>query len=203
MVLQSLLEAQKFQSGRAQLSKTRCFWKGTQKIQQPKRSLAQSQWNKKTTRSTPKFSLSLSSTPCLNYDNEQLGTEKYIVLWLNFTIKCQKMKLIHTRSYQVHGRTPFVLKSKMLLHVLMSSLFSDASSIVSKFLLLNKPVITFKNKTIHSDNSTSHQELVDKVTINLSEDSCKDKCSHNIEEYQLGLYRNFAIPTVKCSWITH
>ena len=56
-------------------------------------------------------------------------------------------------------------------------MISDTSSVVYEFLLLDKPVITFKNynKISHCENLLTPSNLVQKVAENLIDDSFKEK----------------------------
>ena len=56
-------------------------------------------------------------------------------------------------------------------------MINDTSSVVYGFLLLNKPVITFKSssKSILWDNTTEFKDFTDKVKRNLEEDPYKQQ----------------------------
>lgn len=71
-------------------------------------------------------------------------------------------------------------------YVLMSDLLiSDTSSVVYEFLLLDKPVVTFKSRAriIRWDNSRKYGGLKGKVLTNLVDDPYKDKRYQVIKEY--------------------
>ena len=64
-------------------------------------------------------------------------------------------------------------------------MISDTLSVVYEFLLLDKPVITFKNslKVSKWDNSLVYEKLSEKVKVNLLEDSFKNQRKEIFNEY--------------------
>jgi CDP-ribitol ribitolphosphotransferase len=80
----------------------------------------------------------------------------------------------------------FVEERNIIKYLLIADLMiSDTSSVVYEFLLLDKPVLTFKNNAAVAnwDNSLSYNGLVHKVAVNLSEDPFKEKRANILKEY--------------------
>jgi len=80
----------------------------------------------------------------------------------------------------------FIEERNIIKYLLIADLMiSDTSSVVYEFLLLDKPVITFKNNslTIKWDNQLLFSSLVKRVTENLLEDPFKQQRLEILKEY--------------------
>jgi CDP-glycerol glycerophosphotransferase (TagB/SpsB family) len=80
----------------------------------------------------------------------------------------------------------FIEERNIIKYLLIADLMiSDTSSVVYEFLLLDKPVITFKNNShvINWDNQLSFSSLMKRVAKNLIEDPFKEQRLKILKEY--------------------
>ena len=80
----------------------------------------------------------------------------------------------------------FIEERNIIKYLLIADLMiSDTSSVVYEFLLLDKPVITFKNNSlaVKWDNQLSYSGLVKRVVENLFEDPFKQQRLEILKEY--------------------
>jgi hypothetical protein len=141
------------------------YGKELHKYDEDKQDLLHSSNTEKIILFAPTFSPSLSSAPYLLLQIEELAAHKEYLIVIKF-----------------HD----LMAQNIIKYLLIADLMiSDTSSVVYEFLLLDKPVLTFKNNAVVAnwDNSLSYSGLVHKVAVNLSEDPFKEKRANILKEY--------------------
>ncbi|MCB7480846.1 CDP-glycerol glycerophosphotransferase family protein [Christiangramia sediminis] len=135
----------------------------------------------------PTFSPSLTSAPFLLKEIERLAENKNYLVLIKFhdlmapeTIS-QYKELAGKIDNLIVEEEPNIVKFLLMADIMIS----DTSSVVYEFLLLNKPVITYRNnsKTILWDNATEYRELPEKVISNLEKDEYREQRLKVIENY--------------------
>jgi len=135
----------------------------------------------------PTFSPSLTSAPFLLKEIERLSENKDYLILIKFhdlmapeTIM-QYKELAGKIDNLIVEEEPNIVKFLLMADIMIS----DTSSVVYEFLLLNKPVITYRNnsKTILWDNATEYRELPEKVISNLEKDEYREQRLKVIENY--------------------
>ncbi len=135
----------------------------------------------------PTFSPSLNSASFLENEFKELAkNEDYLVLvkfhdlMVNELVESYK-NLANETSNIVYEEERNIIKFLLMADIMVS----DTSSVVYEFLLLNKPVITYKSssKNIQWDNSIEYNNLSEKIKSNLEEDKFKEKRTNIMEEY--------------------
>lgn len=135
----------------------------------------------------PTFSPSLTSAPFLLEEIEQLAENKDYLILVKFhdlmapdVIAKYKALAAKTENLIVEEE-PNIVKFLLMADVMIS----DTSSVVYEFLLLDKPVITYKNnsETILWDNATEYSGLSERVAANLEKDEFRAERSQVIENY--------------------
>ncbi|MGB7785181.1 MAG: CDP-glycerol glycerophosphotransferase family protein [Salinimicrobium sp.] len=135
----------------------------------------------------PTFSPSLTSAPYLLPQIKKLSENKDYLVLIKFhdlmapdVIENYK-KLAKDRSNIIVEEEPNIVKFLLMADLMIS----DTSSVVYEFLLLDKPVITFRNNSenILWDNSRDYSGLSEKVKANLEQD--------NFEEERQKIIRNY------------
>jgi len=152
-----------------------------------KEALLSTSGTKKTILFAPTFSPSLSSAPYLKSEIKNLAADKsYLVVIKFHGLMAKDLRDQYKRLADSFGNIFYAEEQNITKYVLMSDLLiSDTSSVVYEFLLLDKPVVTFKSKvrTIRWDDSRKYEGLKDKVLTNLVDDPYKDKRYQVIKEY--------------------
>lgn len=135
----------------------------------------------------PTFSPSLTSAPSLLKEIEQLAENKKYLVLIKFhdlmaaeTVE-QYRKLASRIDNIILEEEPNIVKFLLMADLMIS----DTSSVVYEFLLLNKPVITFKSSSenIAWENARNYSGLAEKVEKNLTEDSFASERKEIIENY--------------------
>jgi len=135
----------------------------------------------------PTFSPSLTSAPFLLEEIRELSENKDYLILIKFH-DLMSSELIESYKKLANETDTIVYENErnIIKFLLMADLMiSDTSSVVYEFLLLDKPVITFKNnsKNIQWDNSLSYTDLSIKVKENLEQDNFKEEREKIASEY--------------------
>ena len=135
----------------------------------------------------PTFSPSLTSAPHLLTQIEELAKSKeYLVLIKFHDLMAEDMIDSYKKLSMSFENVLFIEERNIIKYLLIADLMiSDTSSVVYEFLLLDKPVITFKNNSlaINWDNQLSFDGLVNRVAENLLEDPFKQQRLKILNEY--------------------
>ncbi|MDB4204390.1 CDP-glycerol glycerophosphotransferase family protein [Polaribacter sp.] len=135
----------------------------------------------------PTFSPSLTCAPFLEKELEDLAANKNYLIIIKFH-DLMSIDLInkYKKIADKNSNVLFIDERNIIKYLLISDLMiSDTSSVVYEFLLLDKPVITFKNnsKIFKWDNSLIYDKLTEKVNINIEQDPYKDLRKEIFNEY--------------------
>ena len=135
----------------------------------------------------PTFSPSLTCAPYLLEQIRELSDNKEYVIVIKFhDLMRQDLIALYKELANKVSNILFVEERNIIKYLLISDVMvSDTSSVVYEFLLLNKPVITFKNNSeiCEWDNSLTYEGLVRKVNDNLQNDPYQDKRALIVKEY--------------------
>ena len=135
----------------------------------------------------PTFSPSLTCAPYLLEQMKLLAENKEYLIVIKFhDLMAKELIAAYKRLATEVSNILFVEERNIIKYLLISDiLISDTSSVVYEFLLLNKPVLTFKNnsKTCEWDNSLEYEGLEEKVNDNLQNDPYKEKRVLIVKEY--------------------
>lgn len=168
-------------------SKLDIYGKETGKYQQEKKELLNKKKASKIILYAPTFSPSLTSAPSLLKQIELLAKNKDYLVFIKFhdlmaeETVAQYKKLADRIDNIIVQEEPNIVKFLLMADVMIS----DTSSVVYEFLLLNKPVITYKSNSdnILWDNSTEFEDLPEKVATNIEVDEYSDQRLKVIEKY--------------------
>ena len=135
----------------------------------------------------PTFSPSLTSAPHLLKEIENLAQNKAYLLQIKFhdlmaaEVVAQYRKLAQKTENILLEEEPNIIKFLLMADLMIS----DTSSVVYEFLLLDKPVITFKSSSevVVWENSKQYTGLAAKVERNLEEDPYREERQEVIEQY--------------------
>jgi CDP-ribitol ribitolphosphotransferase len=135
----------------------------------------------------PTFSPSLTSAPHLLTQIEELAKSKeYLVLIKFHDLMAEDMIDSYKKLSMSFENVLFIEERNIIKYLLIADLMiSDTSSVVYEFLLLDKPVITFKNNSlaIKWDNQLLFSGLVKRVAENLLKDPFKQQRLKILNEY--------------------
>lgn len=122
----------------------------------------------------PTFSPSLTSAPFLSSEIEALAQHKIYYIFIKFhPLMHQKWIADYKILSEKYDHVEFVEDPNIVPYLQMADLMiSDTSSVIYEFLLLDKPVITFKNiaKNIQWKNSLDYSNVVNLVDTSLASD---------------------------------
>lgn len=125
----------------------------------------------------PTFSPSLTSAPFLLQELEQLAREKEYLIFIKFHDLMERDWIAAYQELEQQYTNIHVKEEKNIVKFLLQAdiLISDTSSVIYEFLLLDKPVLSYKNisENIQWDNRTSYDALTERVRKNLMEDPFK------------------------------
>ena len=135
----------------------------------------------------PTFSPSLTSAPHLLSQIEELALEKEYLIVIKFHDLMAKNLIDSYKKLSMSFENVLFIEERNIIKYLLIAdlMISDTSSVVYEFLLLDKPVITFKNNSlaINWDNLLSFNGLVKSVVRNLLEDPFKEQRLKVLKEY--------------------
>jgi hypothetical protein len=135
----------------------------------------------------PTFSPSLTSGEFLIDEFKELAKNKeYLILVKFHDLMSVELIQSYKQLAAENQRIIFEEERNIIKFLLMADIMiSDTSSVVYEFLLLDKPVITFKSssKNIQWDNLKEYKNLSGKIKSNLTEDNFKDKRRRIFSEY--------------------
>lgn len=122
----------------------------------------------------PTFSPKLNSAPFLKEEIRSLAKNKdYLILFKFHPLMVKELVIEYTAIADSLENVVYIEEKNIVKYLIISDiLISDTSSVVYEFLLLDKPVITFKSisKHIHWENVTEYKNLANLVHKNLNED---------------------------------
>ncbi|MDR2928486.1 MAG: CDP-glycerol glycerophosphotransferase family protein [Cytophagaceae bacterium] len=97
----------------------------------------------------PTFSPSLTSAPYIIDEIEKIANDgRFLVLIKYHDLMCTKTQELYQRRLENNKRVHIVKESNILKYLIVSDLLiSDTSSAIYEFMLLNKPVITFRSSS--------------------------------------------------------
>jgi CDP-glycerol glycerophosphotransferase (TagB/SpsB family)/glycosyltransferase involved in cell wall biosynthesis len=125
----------------------------------------------------PTFSPSLTSAPYLIEEIKDLAKSTGYLVFIKFHDLMEQQWIDKYQKLADEVPNIILKEEKNIVKFLIQAdiLISDTSSVIYEFLLLNKPVISFKNisENIQWDDSLEYKDLVKKVLENLERDSFK------------------------------
>ena len=168
-------------------SKLDVYGKALHKYDSDKLALLKKSKAKKIILYAPTFSPSLTSAPHLLTQIEELAKSKEYLIVIKFhDLMAEDMIDSYKKLSMSFENVLFIEERNIIKYLLIADLMiSDTSSVVYEFLLLDKPVITFKNNSlaINWDNQLSFDGLVNRVAKNLLEDPFKQQRLKILNEY--------------------
>ncbi|MDH5412905.1 MAG: CDP-glycerol glycerophosphotransferase family protein [Flavobacteriaceae bacterium] len=135
----------------------------------------------------PTFSPSLTSAPYLTDEIKSLASEgDYLVICKFHDLMSNDLINTYKDIAEENDNIIYETERNITKFLLISDiLISDTSSVVYEFLLLNKPVLTFKNnnENIFWDDVKEYTNLKEGVESNLGKDSFKDQRKYIMDNY--------------------
>ncbi len=135
----------------------------------------------------PTFSPSLNSASFLLEEFKKLAEHKdYLILIKFHDLMSSDLIEAYKKLSNENDTVIFEEERNIIKFLLMADiLISDTSSVVYEFLLLDKPVLTFKSNSKHIqwDNSLTYSNLVEKIESNLKVDRFKSKRKEIGQQY--------------------
>ena len=135
----------------------------------------------------PTFSPSLTSAPFLKKEIQNLAANtSYLILLKFHDLMSEKLRSEYKSIANKYDNIIFLEERNILKYLIIADIMiSDTSSVVFEFLLLNKPVITYKSikPTNAWENINDAQLLSEKIQYNLSEDPYTVQRAKIIEDY--------------------
>lgn len=135
----------------------------------------------------PTFSPALTSAPHLLGQVEKLAQNKEYLVIIKFHDKMAPEVILKYKELAKNIPNIIIEEDPNIMKFLLMAdlLISDTSSVVYEFLLLDKPVITFRSNSenILWDNSREYSGLSEKVAANLEQDSFKEERRKIIQNY--------------------
>lgn len=135
----------------------------------------------------PTFSPSLTSAPVLIHEIENLAkNEKYLILIKFHDLMDEKLIVNYQSLAEKNKNIKFIVDHNITPYLVISDLMiSDTSSVVFEFLLLDKPVITYKTKNHKNgwENLTDPKSLISSVDSNINEDPYSHQRAEIIADY--------------------
>lgn len=168
-------------------SKLDIYSKNNSRFEKEKKELLQKFSASKMLLYAPTFSPSLTSAPSLLTEIEELSKNREYLILVKFHDLMSSEVADSYRSLAQKIPNLIVEEEPNIIKFLIMAdlMISDTSSVVYEFLLLNKPVITFKNNSanVRWEDSKKHEDLVKKVQENLQKDPFKSQRKKIIEAY--------------------
>ena len=135
----------------------------------------------------PTFSPSLTSAPFLKKEIQNLAANtKHLILIKFHDLMSDKLISEYKSIANKYNNIIFLEERNILKYLIIADIMiSDTSSVVFEFLLLNKPVITYKSIKPKNawENINDDKLLSEKIQYNLNEDPYAVQRAKIIEEY--------------------
>lgn len=163
------------------------YGKELHKYDSDKEALLQSHHAKKVVLYAPTFSPSLTSASFLIEEFKGLAkNNEYVIIVKFHDLMAENLIIAYKKLAKENKSILFEEERNIIKFLLMADIMiSDTSSVVYEFLLLNKPVITFKSSStnIQWEDFKEYKNLADKIKSNLEEDKFKEQRQQVVAEY--------------------